>query len=111
MVFAHGDRAWYFYGASSNTHRNRMPSYILQWEAMKWARSQGCLEYDLWGVPDVDLEYLESNFQNRSDGLWSVYRFKRGFGGELKKALGPWDRVYHPTLYSFYRWWVGRRLM
>jgi peptidoglycan pentaglycine glycine transferase (the first glycine) len=109
MVFTHGNRAWYFYGASSNEHRNRMPSYILQWETMKWARSQGCLEYDLWGVPDVDIESLERNFLSRSDGLWGVYRFKRGFGGELKRAVGPWDRVYHPIMYALYRWWVGRR--
>ena len=28
-----------------------MPTYLLQWEAMRWARA-GCGEYDLWGVPD-----------------------------------------------------------
>ena len=54
MVFASGKRAWYFYGASSNKHRERMPNYLLQWEAMRWARSLGCVYYDLWGVPDED---------------------------------------------------------
>ena len=41
MVFARGARAWYFYGASSEAHRDRMPTYLLQWEAMRWARSSG----------------------------------------------------------------------
>jgi lipid II:glycine glycyltransferase (peptidoglycan interpeptide bridge formation enzyme) len=76
---------------------------------MRWARRQGCVEYDLWGVPDEDEPALESAFDRRSDGLWGVYRFKRGFGGELRRAAGPWDRVYQPLLYRFYRWWVQRR--
>ena len=102
MVFIRGKRSWYFYGASSNQHRERMPTYLIQWEAMRWAKEQGCLSYDLWGVPDENLDTLEKNFIDRSDGLWGVYRFKRGFGGELKRVCGPWDRVYKPVLYNLY---------
>ncbi len=109
MVFAFGGRAWYLYGASSDLYREHMPTYLLQWEAMIWARQQGCLEYDLWGVPDADEEILENNFLQRNDGLWGVYRFKRGFGGELRRSLGPWQRVYNQPLYLLYRWWVQRR--
>jgi peptidoglycan pentaglycine glycine transferase (the first glycine) len=109
MVFAHGQRAWYLYGASARDHRDRMPTYLLQWEAMRWARSRGCVEYDLWGVPDEEEELLESQFTTREDGLWSVYRFKRGFGGRLLRAAGPWDRVYQPALYRLYQWWADRR--
>src|SRR3989304_2597051 len=32
MVFAHGRRAWYLYGASTDRERNRMPTYLLQWQ-------------------------------------------------------------------------------
>ncbi len=109
MVFARGRRAWYLYGASSDQQREKMPTYLLQWEAMRWARQQGCLEYDLWGVPDEDEPTLEAAFDQRRDGLWGVYRFKRGFGGELRRSVGPWDRVYQPWLYRFYRWWIRRR--
>jgi lipid II:glycine glycyltransferase (peptidoglycan interpeptide bridge formation enzyme) len=109
LVFAHGRRAWYLYGASGNERRDFMPTYLLQWEAMRWARSLGCEMYDLWGVPDEDYETLETNFSQRSDGLWGVYRFKRGFGGSLLRAAGPWDRVYRPVLYAFYRWWAKSR--
>jgi lipid II:glycine glycyltransferase (peptidoglycan interpeptide bridge formation enzyme) len=108
MVFRRGRRAWYFYGASSNEYRELMPSYLLQWEAMRWAKNQGCEEYDLWGVPDADADSLEANFTSRSDGLWGVYRFKRGFGGVLQRAVGPWDRVYKPTLYRLYSMWMDR---
>ncbi len=58
MVFAFGKRAWYFYGASSNDYRNIMPTYLLQWKAMQWAKAKGSSEYDLWGVPDEFHEIL-----------------------------------------------------
>jgi lipid II:glycine glycyltransferase (peptidoglycan interpeptide bridge formation enzyme) len=109
MVFAQGKRAWYFYGASSDEERNLMPTYVLQFEAMRWAARKGCTDYDLWGVPDKDEEQLESNFNNRSEGLWGVYRFKRGFGGRLMRAAASYDRVYSSLLYKFYCWWSGKR--
>ncbi|MFN3491400.1 MAG: lipid II:glycine glycyltransferase FemX [Anaerolineales bacterium] len=109
MVFANGKRAWYVYGASNNEERNRMPTYLLQWEAIRWAKSKGCEEYDLWGVPDEDEETLEANFETRNDGLWGVYRFKRGFGGELKRAAQALDKVYNPLLYWMYLKFIGNR--
>jgi lipid II:glycine glycyltransferase (peptidoglycan interpeptide bridge formation enzyme) len=102
MVFARGRRAWYIYGASTDEERNRMPTYLLQWEAMRWARAKGAEEYDLWGVPDEDEATLEANFETRHDGLWGVYRFKRGFGGEVKRSQQAVDRVYSPLLYWVY---------
>jgi len=109
MVFARGTRAWYFYGASSNEHRRLMPAYLLQWEAMRWAKARGCRGYDLWGVPDEDEAALEANFMAQQGGLWGVYRFKRGFGGRLYRSAPAWDRVYIPWAYRFYLWKVGGR--
>ena len=108
MVFAVGRRAWYLYGASNDEERNRMPTYLLQWEAIRWARAHGCTEYDLWGVPDADEAQLEAGFEARHDGLWGVYRFKRGFGGEVKRAAQAQDRVYMPWLYRLYLWRFAR---
>lgn len=105
VVFAQGDMAWYMYGASSDEERNRMPTYLIQWEAMKWAKSKGCKQYDLWGIPDIDEDVLEEEFSLKSshDGLWGVYRFKRGFGGEVFRSVGAFDRVYQPGLYNIYQ--------
>jgi peptidoglycan pentaglycine glycine transferase (the first glycine) len=82
LVFHFGRRAWYMYGASRSIHREKMPNHLLQWEAMCWAREQGCTAYDMWGAPDV---------LDQSDPLWGVYRFKRGFGGEFVRHIGAWD--------------------
>jgi lipid II:glycine glycyltransferase (peptidoglycan interpeptide bridge formation enzyme) len=109
FVARNGNRAYYLYGASTDEERNRMPTYLLQWEAMKWAKARGCQEYDLWGVPDEVEEILEANFEKRRDGLWGVYRFKRGFGGELKRAVQAMDKVYNPLLYWAYLRFVGKR--
>lgn len=103
MVFARGNCAWYLYGASSDAHREMMPTYLLQWEAMRWAKARGAEEYDLYGIPDMPEAELEESFAHRTDGLWGVYRFKRGFGGQIRRTAGPWDRVYQPLLYRAYQ--------
>lgn len=109
MAFREGKRAWYFYGASNEIERNRMPTYLLQFKAMQWAAANGCSEYDLWGIPDFDEEFLEANFQENSSGLWGVYRFKRGFGGAIKRYLSASDRVYIPFIYSIYKRFLAGR--
>jgi len=82
IIFRFAKRAWYMYGASRSVHRDKMPNHLLQWEAMQWARAQGCTVYDMWGAPDE---------LNESDPLWGVYRFKKGFGGKFVEHIGAWD--------------------
>lgn len=103
MVFALGSSAWYLYGASSNVKRNLMAAYGVQWQAIQWAKARGCTTYDLWGIPDADEVTLEAQFESRSDGLWGVYGFKRGWGGHVVRSLGAWDKVYNPLVYGAYR--------
>jgi lipid II:glycine glycyltransferase (peptidoglycan interpeptide bridge formation enzyme) len=109
MIFVLGKQAWYISGASSNEERQRMASFGVQWAAIQWAREQGAEVYDMVGVPDEDENVLESEFQNRDDGLWGVYRFKRGWGGRVMRTIGAWDRVYNPMLYWAYRAYVKLR--
>lgn len=111
FVMARGKFAYYMYGASSDVERNRMPTYLIQWEAMKWAKSKQCQWYDLWGIPDMDDEELEESFLNKHshDGLWGVYRFKRGFGGETWRSVGAWDKVFNPPLYWLYQKYMNLR--
>ncbi len=107
ILFHFGHTCWYFYGASSNDERERMPNYLLQWAAMRWAKAHGYARYDLWGAPDVFDE---------SDRMWGVYEFKRGFRGQVTRYLGAWDYAPYPPLYAAYTrlWprllaWLRRR--
>ncbi len=88
-----GQKAIYMYGASTQKERNRMPNYLLQWEAIRWAKAQGCTVYDFWGAPD---EFTED------DRLWGVWRFKAGFNGRVVHHIGAWDYVVRPSLYWLY---------
>jgi peptidoglycan pentaglycine glycine transferase (the first glycine) len=93
MLFRFADKAWYMYGASSDRHRQLMPNHLLQWEAMRWAKAQGCTSYDLWGAPEM----LDEN-----DPMWGVFRFKEGFGGEFTSYLGSFDFPVSRPLYWLY---------
>jgi peptidoglycan pentaglycine glycine transferase (the first glycine) len=93
FVFYFFKRAYYVYGMSRNLYREKMPTYLLQWEAMKRAKSRSCLVYDLWGAPD---EF------NESDSMWGVFRFKEGLGGQVVRTLGAWDFAPNPFWYKMY---------
>lgn len=104
MIFTLGPMATFLFGGSSNEERERMPAYAIQWAAIEWAKAQGCHWYDLWGLPDADPDELEAQFESREDGLWGVYRFKRGFGGQIRRTVGPVDRVYNRLVQRLYQW-------
>ncbi|MEW6241388.1 MAG: peptidoglycan bridge formation glycyltransferase FemA/FemB family protein [Chloroflexota bacterium] len=93
FLFMFAGRAYYVYGMSRDEHREKMPTYLLQWEAMKRAKAAGCTVYDLWGAPD---EFTEN------DSLWGVYRFKEGLGGRVVRTLGAWDFAPNKFWYKMY---------
>ncbi|HWI55264.1 MAG TPA: peptidoglycan bridge formation glycyltransferase FemA/FemB family protein [Desulfobacteria bacterium] len=91
-----GNKCWYLYGASSNTLRNLMPNYTLQWEMIKWAKEAGCDIYDFRGISgDLD----------PSKPLYGLLRFKKGFNGSYTEFIGEFDLVFNPLLYKL--WDVG----
>ena len=100
-VYGFNGQAWYMYGASSNAHRELMPNHQLQWRAMQWARQQGCSQYDLWGITDRDTEEGDALAT-----LSGVERFKAGFGGEVVRFVGAYERAYVRPLH----WVMGRAL-
>ncbi|MEI2688291.1 MAG: peptidoglycan bridge formation glycyltransferase FemA/FemB family protein [Anaerolineae bacterium] len=93
-IFALGRKSWYMWGASSSLERQRMPNHALQWAGITWAANQGCASYDLWGIPDevgADPAAYAEDFVEQEGGLWGVYRFKQGFGGQVVRYTGAWD--------------------
>lgn len=108
MSAVFGDHAAYLHGASIREHGNLHPNQLLMWEAMRWAKSAGCRTFDLWGIPD-EVGLMVSQGQelpatSSTEGLWGVYRFKRGFGGRAHLYAAAHDQVYSPARYAI----VGR---
>jgi lipid II:glycine glycyltransferase (peptidoglycan interpeptide bridge formation enzyme) len=93
MLFHFDGVAWYLYGMSQPVHREKMPSYLLQWEAIRTAKEKGCQVYNLWGAPDTFDE---------TDPLWGVYRFKRGLGGQVLRPIHAWDFPIRPWIFRLY---------
>lgn len=93
IIFSFGKRSIYNYGMSRNIHRDKMPNHLLQWEAIRWAKTQGCTLYDFWGAPD---------FFDESDPMWGVWRFKAGFRGTVLRTIGAWDMPINRFGYKIY---------
>jgi lipid II:glycine glycyltransferase (peptidoglycan interpeptide bridge formation enzyme) len=92
-MFYFAGQAIYLFGMSRGDHREKMPNYLLQWEAIQRAKTLEIKLYNLWGAPDKF---------DQSDDLWGVFRFKEGLGGYVLRTLGAWDFTPNPMLYKMY---------
>ncbi len=89
MPIIYGNKVWYLYGGSTNEHRNLMPTYLLQWEMIKLAVQNNCDIYDFRGV---------TGFNDENSPQYGVYRFKKGFGGEVVEFVDELSMVFSPFM-------------
>ena len=89
VLVIEGNRSTYLYGGISNRKRQLMAGYLLQWEAMKLAKQQGCESYDFYGY---------DQFQSPGNAYAKFSRFKSGFGGEVIRYIGAQDYVFMEKL-------------
>lgn len=87
LAIHYGDKVWYLYGASSNADRNVMPNYLLQYEMIKWAVETGARIYDFRGI---------SGDLSPDNPLYGLYRFKKGFNGDLCEFVSEMDLTISP---------------
>lgn len=85
FVTIYGEKAYYKDGGSFETKRNLMAPYLLQWEAIKWAKQHGALSYDMVAVPP------KAELENEKHLQHGLYLFKRGFNEEVTEFVGCWD--------------------
>jgi hypothetical protein len=82
-----GRRCWYARGANERLPQLNVGN-IVQWNALQWARSNGCTEYDFGGyTPGAT-----------SGPAW----FKAGFGGAVVRFVAPRRRVLRPGSYRVF---------
>ena len=77
----------YVYGASANHHRNTYPNYLMQWTMIKWAIEGKNFIYDFQGIPF---------YKDESHPNYGVYKFKKGFNGEVVTYAGEFFYTFSP---------------
>lgn len=92
FIIFYAQEAVYHYSGSSSLIRKVPASYLLQWQAIKAAKSRGLKKYNFWGIaPD-------NKPKHRFAG---VTLFKKGFGGQTISYLPahdlPFKFSYWPT--------------
>ena len=109
LLITSGKTSVYVHGASSNQNRNLMAPYLLQWEALQFARTLGATKYDLGGVAkpvESDASEAETFFTStwdKNDKLSGVTRFKAGFNGTIKHYAPACDVVFDSLKYTVYQ--------
>jgi lipid II:glycine glycyltransferase (peptidoglycan interpeptide bridge formation enzyme) len=89
------DSLIYYYGASSNSQRELMAPYLLQWEAIKLAKKLGCKHYDFLGIAPEGAA---------GDHPWKgITSFKKKFGGETISYQKAKEVIHRPVLYRFFK--------
>jgi lipid II:glycine glycyltransferase (peptidoglycan interpeptide bridge formation enzyme) len=108
LVFADARAGLYLYSGADEAGLRAGANHLLAWEALRWARGLGCARYDLWGIPDALGRAASAPDESTqacleaaaaADPLQGVYRFKKGFGGQVVRYLPAYDRVLLAPLY------------
>lgn len=82
-----GDMAYYMYAAANNHGFKNFAPTLLVWSAISEAKAKGATTFDFEGVYD-------SRFPLKS---WRGFsRFKKGFGGNIKKYPGAYRKLFMP---------------
>ncbi|HEY9711902.1 MAG TPA: peptidoglycan bridge formation glycyltransferase FemA/FemB family protein, partial [Chroococcales cyanobacterium] len=82
LLIKYGSRATYLYGGITNSKRNLMAGYALQWAAMQEARRCGCTLYDFYGY---------DRFRSPEHRYARFSQFKSRFGGVPVRFIGGQD--------------------
>ncbi|MFA6027447.1 MAG: peptidoglycan bridge formation glycyltransferase FemA/FemB family protein [Patescibacteria group bacterium] len=94
LVVFYNDTVVYLHGGTGDEYREVMAPHLLQWQAICDALKKGYANYDFFGI-------TESEDPNHP---WAgITRFKKGFGGSIKKFTGTYEIPIDKTWYNIYR--------
>ncbi len=90
IYICEGARAWYIYGATSDSFRYMLPSYALVAHMVSECIDNGFEYFDMFGIGgDFDPE----------NHVFGLYDFKKGFGGQAIEFIGEFDLPINGLLY------------
>ncbi len=90
IYICEGKRAWYIYGATSDSFRYMLPSYALVAHMVAECIDNNFEYFDMFGIGgDFDPE----------NHVFGLYDFKKGFGGQAIEFIGEFDLPINRPLY------------
>ena len=87
-----------FYHQGASLHTKIPATYLLQWEAIKEAKSRGCQFYNFWGI------YDEKRPQRTPKSWQGLTLFKMGFFGQIRRFLPTQDYIISKKYYLTWLW-------
>lgn len=90
IYICEGHRAWYIYGATSDSFRYMLPSYALVAHMIEECIDNNFEYFDMFGIGgDFDPD----------NHVFGLYDFKKGFGGQAIEFIGEFDLPINKPLY------------
>lgn len=90
IYICEGKRAWYIYGATSDSFRYMLPSYALVAHMISECIENNFEYFDMFGIG--------GDF-NPNNHVFGLYDFKKGFGGQPIEFIGEFDLPINKTLF------------
>ncbi|HEU5187105.1 MAG TPA: peptidoglycan bridge formation glycyltransferase FemA/FemB family protein [Candidatus Saccharimonadales bacterium] len=92
-----GVKGLYKDGASDRQALKNGAAHLLQWEIMRWLKSQGIARYDLHGTPPAD------QLENTQHPFYGLGLFKTSFAPHITEYVGTLDQPIKPAHYKQWR--------
>lgn len=93
MFMFHGREVLSLFGGVYDEYREFMPAYTLNYDMIKYACENGYDKYNFYGIDE---------YKDKSNPMYGLYDFKRGFSGVVEEYIGTYDLIISKFWYFMY---------
>ena len=93
MFMFHGREVLSLFGGVYDEYREFMPAYTLNYDMIKYACESGYDKYNFYGIDE---------YKDKSNPMYGLYDFKRGFSGVVEEYIGTYDLIISKFWYFMY---------
>jgi lipid II:glycine glycyltransferase (peptidoglycan interpeptide bridge formation enzyme) len=103
LAIPFGDTSYHIERPWSGAHEELRTSELVEWEAIKWAKSEGYRFIDLGGIDTPVAEAVLSGKEDPRNSRYGASLFKLRWGGRVVANPAFLDYIYNPVLRLGYR--------
>lgn len=90
----HGKEMLSLFGGAYKEFMDFLSPYTTNWNMIKFAIANGYEKYNFYGI--------DGHFDDKSNEMYGLYDFKRGFGGVVDEYIGEFNLVINKPMYYLY---------